>query len=232
MAEHRSFPPSPRRRSLARRAGLHAASPYVVGAAAGAAVLVTLSALGDAVVHRLGAAIAAACRGQAALSAAALPETVVATALPILGAAASTALIAHLAQTRAVWLPRRRIADAPALESGPLPRARRAAGELAAAVVIGGGAFAWLWWTAPRIAALVAVDPLASVAPVAPVAPAASAAPLPAASRLLVGTAGLLIRLPGSAASSVPTADSVDVGFAQDMSVHHQQAVTMAQIVQ
>jgi len=186
MAEHRPFPPSPRRRSLARRAGLHAASPYVVGAAAGAAVLVTLSALGDALVHRLGAAIAAACRGHAALTPAALPETVVATALPVLGAAASAALIGHLAQTRAVWLPRRRIADAPALEAGPLPRARRAAGELAAAVVIGGVAFAWLWWTAPRIAALVAVDPLA---------PVASAAPLPAASRLLVGTAGLLTRL-------------------------------------
>ena len=27
---------------------------------------------------------------------------------------------------------------------------------------------------------------------------------------------------------SSPTADSVDVGFAQDMSVHHQQAVQMA----
>ena len=186
MAEHRHFPPSPRRRSLARRAGLHAASPYVVGAAAGAAVLVTLSALGDALVHRLGAAIAAACRGHAALTPAALPETVVATALPVLGAAASAALIGHLAQTRAVWLPRRRIADAPALEAGPLPRARRAAGELAAAVVIGGVAFAWLWWTAPRIAALVAVDP---------VAPAAPAAPSPAASRLLVGTAALLTRL-------------------------------------
>jgi len=186
MAEHRYFPPSPRRRSLARRAGLHAASPYVVGAAAGAAVLVTLSALGDALVHRLGAAIAAACRGHAALTPAALPETVVATALPVLGAAASAALIGHLAQTRAVWLPRRRIADAPALEAGPSARARRAAGELAAAVVIGGVAFAWLWWTAPRIAALVAVDP---------VAPAAPAAPSPAASRLLVGTAALLTRL-------------------------------------
>ena len=52
---------------------------------------------------------------------------------------------------------------------------------------------------------------------------------LAAVGLLLFGAAaGLLIRLPGSAASSVPTADSVDVGFAQDMSVHHQQAVQMA----
>src|SRR5262249_52772690 len=151
----------------------------IVGATAGAAVLVALSALGETVAQRLGAAIASACRDHAALTPAALPDTVVATALPILGAAASAALIAHLCQTRAVWLPRRRIADAPALEAGPVPRARRATGELAAAVVIGGIAFAWLWWTAPRIAVLVTLDP---------VAPGASIAPSPAASRLLVGT--------------------------------------------
>jgi uncharacterized protein (DUF305 family) len=46
---------------------------------------------------------------------------------------------------------------------------------------------------------------------------------------LLLGAAGgLLIGLPGKNAPIVPTADSVDVGFAQDMSVHHQQAVEMA----
>ena len=52
---------------------------------------------------------------------------------------------------------------------------------------------------------------------------------LAAAGLLLFGAAaGLLIRMPGSAATSSPTAESVDVGFAQDMSVHHQQAVQMA----
>jgi uncharacterized protein (DUF305 family) len=46
---------------------------------------------------------------------------------------------------------------------------------------------------------------------------------------LLVGAAaGMLIGLPGSSSSAVPSADSVDVGFAQDMSVHHEQAVRMA----
>lgn len=46
---------------------------------------------------------------------------------------------------------------------------------------------------------------------------------------LLLGTAaGLPVRLPGSDADCVPATDSVDVGFAQDMSDHHRQAVQMA----
>ena len=46
---------------------------------------------------------------------------------------------------------------------------------------------------------------------------------------LLLGAAGgLLLGLPGSTSPAVPATDSVDVGFAQDMTVHHQQAVQMA----
>jgi uncharacterized protein (DUF305 family) len=46
---------------------------------------------------------------------------------------------------------------------------------------------------------------------------------------LLLGAAGgLLLGMPGSTGQSVPTTGSVDVGFAHDMTVHHQQAVTMA----
>lgn len=45
---------------------------------------------------------------------------------------------------------------------------------------------------------------------------------------LLGAAAGMLIGLPGSGGRAVPSADSVDVGFAQDMSVHHEQAVRMA----
>ena len=47
---------------------------------------------------------------------------------------------------------------------------------------------------------------------------------------LLLGAAGglLLSGVPGSGAPAVPARDSVDVGFSQDMTVHHQQAVTMA----
>ncbi len=48
---------------------------------------------------------------------------------------------------------------------------------------------------------------------------------------LLLGAAiGLLIKLPGADNSSTPARDSVDVGFAQDMSVHHLQGVQMANI--
>lgn len=60
-------------------------------------------------------------------------------------------------------------------------------------------------WTRPLIAVLAAVGLL-----------------------LFGAAAGLLIGVPDSASTSTPTADSVDVGFAQDMSVHHQQAVQMA----
>ena len=46
---------------------------------------------------------------------------------------------------------------------------------------------------------------------------------------LLLGAAvGLLIKLPGGGSSDTPGPGSVEVGFAQDMSLHHQQAVTMA----
>lgn len=44
---------------------------------------------------------------------------------------------------------------------------------------------------------------------------------------LLGAAGGILIGLPGSA-TSTPAADSVDVGFSQDMTVHHDQAVQMA----
>ncbi|HEX2301014.1 MAG TPA: DUF305 domain-containing protein [Pseudonocardiaceae bacterium] len=47
---------------------------------------------------------------------------------------------------------------------------------------------------------------------------------------LLLGAAGglLISGVPGSTAPAVPAIDSVDVGFSQDMTVHHQQAVAMA----
>lgn len=46
---------------------------------------------------------------------------------------------------------------------------------------------------------------------------------------LLGAAAGVLLGVPGSSsAQATPKADSVDVGFAQDMTVHHEQAVQMA----
>lgn len=47
---------------------------------------------------------------------------------------------------------------------------------------------------------------------------------------LLGASAGLLLGLRQSEASAVPAPDSVDVGFSQDMSVHHRQAATMASL--
>lgn len=52
-----------------------------------------------------------------------------------------------------------------------------------------------------------------------------------AVAMLLVGAAiGMLITTARNDASGPPATDSVDVGFAQDMQVHHLQAVTMAGI--
>ncbi len=45
---------------------------------------------------------------------------------------------------------------------------------------------------------------------------------------VLIGAAGGLLLGRPAATSPAPTVDSVDVGFAQDMTVHHQQAVQMA----
>lgn len=44
---------------------------------------------------------------------------------------------------------------------------------------------------------------------------------------LLGATAGMLVGVPRTG-TATPTADSVDVGFCQDMSAHHEQAVEMA----
>jgi len=48
---------------------------------------------------------------------------------------------------------------------------------------------------------------------------------------LLGASLGMLVRLPG-AGPAQPGATSVDLGFAQDMSVHHRQAVQMAAVAQ
>jgi flagellar biosynthesis protein FlhB len=90
-----------------------------------------------------------------------LPREVLAFAAPILAAAALAALITHLAQTRTLWMPRRRIDHAPALDRGPAARTRSAAFDIVAVAVAGTVAFAWLWLLAPRIARLVELEPRA-----------------------------------------------------------------------
>jgi flagellar biosynthesis protein FlhB len=80
---------------------------------------------------------------------------VVELAGPIIAAAAIAAVVAHVAQTRSLWLPRRRIAGAPIIEPA---RVHRTAFDISAAIVIGVVAFGWLWITAPRLASLFVVD--------------------------------------------------------------------------
>lgn len=142
----------------------------VVGglACAGGAIMLALG-LGNAA-RAITHAIAAACdqrvtlqfagdrmRDAQALQPATVPLAVLALATPLLGMACA-ALLGHLAQTRAFWLPRRRIAGAPAVPRGPGPRTRTAAFELVCTAAIGAAAFGWLWKAAPRLATLVALN--------------------------------------------------------------------------
>jgi flagellar biosynthesis protein FlhB len=150
----RPFPPSARRLALARRAGLTATSPVIVGALACATMAVAI-AVGRGLVGRLAAELAAACDGRATLTGDDAALAVLAIAAPVLGAIALVAAAAQLAQTRAAWLPRRRIDGAPGLPAGPAARTRRVAIDLAGAGVIGAVAFGWLWLVAPRLADLV-----------------------------------------------------------------------------
>lgn len=130
----------------------------LVGGVACGALLVVLAMLGASAAARAGAWIAAAARQQHALTPRDAIVAVLELATPLVGAAAIVALLAHLAQTRAPWLPRRRIAGAPVVDPA---RVRRAMFDLAAAATIGGVAFAWLWFVAPRLAQLSSM-PLAS----------------------------------------------------------------------
>ncbi len=133
-----------------------AASPMLVAGLACAAIAIGVSVGRFA----LGQAIAAACNGNAVLPAArSLVMQVLALALPLVGVAAIAAIAAHLAQTRALWLPRRTIRDAPALDRGALARTRSTAFDLLAATVIGAVGFGWLWIFAPRLAVLFELAP-------------------------------------------------------------------------
>jgi type III secretion protein U len=157
MSENRPFPPSPRRLGLARQAGLSAASPILVGALACGAAIAAVVMIAARAANALGTTIVDATNGAASHdievpSSTAVTRDVMGIALPVLVAVAVVAIIAHLAQTRTLWFPRRRIDNAPAL---PRAAGTRTALELAAATAIGGTTFGWLWFVAPRLAALV-----------------------------------------------------------------------------
>jgi len=88
-------------------------------------------------------------------TASSLVGMVLAYAIPILGAAAIAAVVAQLAQTRTLWLPRRRIDGAPAPVRSPAARAAIDLGGAAAIVAI---IVAWLWAMMPRLATLFEVE--------------------------------------------------------------------------
>ena len=255
MTERRPFPPSPRRLALARAAGVTAASPLVVGAAACSAALLAAVMLAREASTLVGGWIEAACRaagspapeldaalhGTSALPAdaalhgtSALPANaalhgtsalpadaalhaapaahgmpsllgldhviaqVAELAAPLLVAAALAALVAHVAQTRALWFPRRRVAGAPVV---PPARLARTALDIVAASVIGVVAFGWLWLTAPRLAQLFAIDAAPAPGHYAPTLAqllAIDAAPAPGSSALATAPAAI-----GSALASL-----------------------------
>lgn len=158
MSETRPFPPSPRRRALAHQAGLSSASPILVGAFACGAAIAAASMIAARAASVLGATIVDATNRAASPNPSALPAPAAITrdliglAMPILLAIAIAAVIAHLAQTRTLWFPRRRIENAPSLSRAP---GTRTLFEQASAAAIGGTAFGWLWFVAPRLAALI-----------------------------------------------------------------------------
>lgn len=203
MADRRPFPPSPRRLGLARQAGLSAASPFLVGAlATGAAIVATVMVARDAAT-RMARWITTASSGSEGLSVADVPGAILDLVAPLLVAAATTAVLVHVVQTRAFWLPRRRIPGAPALDNGAGPRTARSAFELAAATVICLVAFGWLWSTAPRLARLASLDMPSATSTSVPVPPSGlhvapssiSSAPSSLASNVGAAIAGLVIAL-------------------------------------
>lgn len=145
MTERRPFPPSPRRRALARRAGLTATSPIVVGGVACGVAAIAAIGLGRAAAARLGGWIAAACDGRATLAPEGAVRAVLELVGPLAGAAALAALVGHVVQTRSLWLPRRK------LDGVPPPARPSVALELACAVAIGAVAVGWLWSNAGRL---------------------------------------------------------------------------------
>jgi flagellar biosynthesis protein FlhB len=82
-------------------------------------------------------------------------HAILSLALPVLAAIAIAAIVGHLAQTRAVWLPRRKLPNAPAEDP---QRGMRGALAVTNGIVVGLVTVVWLFAMAPRIAVLFVVD--------------------------------------------------------------------------
>ena len=183
MASDRPFPPSTRRLALARAAGLTPASPILVGAFACAGAAIALAMAARAMFVRLGASVHSALEAadgsalHAGTNARDVVTSIIALALPVLGAIAIAAVLAHLAQTRAVWIPRRRIPNAPIEDP---QRGTRGAMAIVNAGVIALVAVGWLYAMAPRLAALVTTGSLDATSDAASMPALDGAASMPA----------------------------------------------------
>lgn len=184
MSESRPFPPSPRRRALARQAGLSSASPLLVGGFACGAAILAAVAVAKRAAEALGATIADACNrpsfadpthaAPAPTDASRFSDPMFADARgSVLDASASVTGIARvvidvalpLLVAAAVVAIIAQLAQTRSLwfprrriEHAPaLPRAAgtRFALDIVAAAVVGATAFGWLWLVAPRLALLV-----------------------------------------------------------------------------
>ena len=122
MSENRPHPPSARRLAEARRAGRIAWSPALVGAAAIAGGAAAVAAIGAAWLDAAGAALAAGATASgsadpitaaSSLRARDVIADLAALVVPLLVLAAAAAVLAHLAQTRGLWIPRRRTHQLP-----------------------------------------------------------------------------------------------------------------------
>jgi flagellar biosynthesis protein FlhB len=122
VSENRPHPPSQRRLAEARRAGRIAWSPALVGAAAIAGGAAAVAAIGAAWLDAAGAALAAGATASgsadpisaaSSLRARDVIADLAALVVPLLVLAAAAAVLAHLAQTRGLWIPRRRTRQLP-----------------------------------------------------------------------------------------------------------------------
>jgi flagellar biosynthesis protein FlhB len=189
----RTVAPTPRRIALARRAGMVPRSALLVGAAAwaGAAIGLWLAAA------RARAALEAALRAGAAAAAAPDPAIAAVDMTAVVGAigglvaplaigAVAGALALHLAQTRALALPRRTLPGAPRPGRGVDRRAGDAGLRAVRAVIVVVTAAAWCWAHRADVVELAALPPAAAMTGAAALAISALAH---LAAALLVGGA-------------------------------------------
>lgn len=181
MADDRVLPPTPRRLALARRAGMVARSPVLVAGAAwaGAAIALWIA------MRRAGAALETAIRAGAStadstaasaggVTAAAraaggvAPGDVIAAVLglvaPVVIGAVIGGLALHLAQTRALAIPRRRIDGAPRPARGIDRRAGDAGVRAIRAAIVGATAIGWTWIHLGDLGHLAELAPAAALA--------------------------------------------------------------------